>query len=161
MQNRTKMLERLHATLDRLVVKRQVTSVVKESVAIGSYMAVTKGKTEGGLHIPDQVEEEGLRCGLVILAGRGRFVEETGLFMPNEIKAGFTVHFPKGVGAEFTFDGELFLIMGAGDVFMFEGEEDKKYSDSEPQYEFGHQDIANPNLGEKDRLKTYDQSDKT
>jgi len=71
-------------------------------------------KTAGGIIIPDTVKEKPQE-GEIVAAGPGAR-NETGEFVPLDLKAGDRVLFGKWSGTEVKIDGEDLLIMKESDV---------------------------------------------
>jgi co-chaperonin GroES (HSP10) len=53
-------------------------------------------ETEGGIVLPDSVQEEGLKLGLVIHVGRGVYSHQGGTFKPIEAPVGHWVQYQDG-----------------------------------------------------------------
>ena len=90
---------KLRPLQDRILVQR-----VKE-----------KGKTQGGIIIPDTAKEKPIE-GRVIAAGNGKISEE-GKRIALEVKKGDRILFGKYSDTEVKIEGEEYLIMREGEVF--------------------------------------------
>ena len=71
-------------------------------------------KTKGGIIIPDTAKEKPQE-GVVVEVGPGAR-DESGNFVPTELKAGDRILFGKWSGTEVKIDGEELLIMKESDV---------------------------------------------
>ena len=69
-----------------------------------------KGKTPGGIYIPDTANKEKPQEGEVIAVGEGK-VRDDGTRQPLDVKVGDRVLFEKWGGADVKIDDEEFLIM--------------------------------------------------
>jgi len=90
---------KLRPLQDRILVQR-----VKE-----------KGKTKGGIIIPDTAKEKPIE-GKVIVAGNGKLSED-GKRITLEVKKGDRILFGKYSGTEVKIEDDEYLIMSADDVF--------------------------------------------
>ena len=78
-------------------------------------------KTKGGIIIPDNAKEKPQE-GEVVAVGPGAR-DETGKFVPIDLKAGDRVLFGKWSGTEVKIDGEELLVMKEADVMgVLEGD---------------------------------------
>ena len=71
-------------------------------------------KTSGGIIIPDSAQEKST-IGLVIEAGAGRVLED-GKVLPNDVKKGDKVVFPKYAGSEIDIKGEQYLLLSEDEI---------------------------------------------
>jgi chaperonin GroES len=90
---------KLRPLQDRILVQR-----VKE-----------KGKTKGGIIIPDTAKEKPIE-GKVIAAGNGKLSKD-GKRIALEVKKGDRILFGKYSGTEVKIEDDEYLIMSANDVF--------------------------------------------
>ena len=71
------------------------------------------GKTQGGIHIPDQAKEKPMQ-GTVVATGPGRW--EDGGFKEPQVKTGDVVIYGKYGGTEVEVDGESHLLMSETEI---------------------------------------------
>ena len=71
-------------------------------------------KTEGGIIVPDTVEEKPIK-GKIVAVGPGK-LDKDGKRMPLEIKVNDTVLYSKYAGTEFKVDNKEYLIMNEDDI---------------------------------------------
>ena len=89
---------KFHPLHDRVVVKR----------------IEAEEKTAGGIFIPDTVKEKPQEGEVVAVGPCGR--NETGKFVPLDVKVGDRILFGKWSGSEVKIDGVEYLIMKESDV---------------------------------------------
>jgi chaperonin GroES len=71
-------------------------------------------KTSGGIIIPDSAQEKST-IGVVVEVGSGKVLED-GKVLPNDVKKGDRVVFPKYSGSEIDVKGEQFLLMSEDEI---------------------------------------------
>ena len=71
-------------------------------------------KTEGGIIVPDTVEEKPIK-GKIVAVGPGK-LDNAGKRLPLEIKVNDTVLYSKYAGTEFKVDNKEYLIMNEDDI---------------------------------------------
>jgi chaperonin GroES len=75
---------------------------------------VVKGKTKGGIIIPDTAKEKPME-GEIVAVGPGAR-DEKGTLVPLDVKKGDRILFGKWSGTEIKLDGEDLLIMKESDI---------------------------------------------
>lgn len=78
--------------------------------------APAEEKTSSGIIIPDTAKEKPNR-GTVVAAGPGRYVDQTGEFIPMQVKEGEEVIHSKHVGSDIEIDGEDYVILRERDLY--------------------------------------------
>ncbi len=74
-----------------------------------------EAKTEGGILLPDTIDNKQPEQGKVVAAGPGK-LRDDGTRVEMSIKIGDTVIFKKYASDEIKVDGETFLVVGESDL---------------------------------------------
>ena len=80
---------------------------------------ITETITKGGIHLPDNAEQQHTGQALVIMAGPGKLLGN-GDRMPMQVKEGDTVQLWTQVGYEISVGDETYRMVRESDIFLVE-----------------------------------------
>lgn len=80
---------------------------------------VLADKTSGGLWIPDNAKGAP-KQGTVVAAGPGKACPHCGVPVPIQVPIGATVTFPESAGSEQMIGNEMYLVLRATDIQLFD-----------------------------------------